>query len=193
MDIDIDLPSSFEVGKVFDCATHASMLRNKELTKHVCGAYFQAIPTDPMTGFAAIPYDQANDIGYFKIDFLHSSAYDYFESRAEIELLLETEPKWDLLLIPSVVQILPQVSKHIQVLQKIRPRSIMELADVLALIRPGKYFLIDKYSDNKEHIRNNYLYKADDDKYTFKKAHALAYAQMIVLQLHLVDLGVISC
>jgi hypothetical protein len=193
LDIDIDLRSDFDVQKVFDNVIPASIFRNKELIKHVCGAYFQSIPTDPITGFAAIPYDVAGDIGFFKIDFLHSSAYDYFESREEIELLLEKEPQWELLQIPSVVQILPQVSKHLSILQKLKPRSILELADMLALIRPGKYFLIDKYLENKDYIRKKYLYVSDEDKYTFKKAHALAYAQMIVLQLHLIEMGVISC
>jgi hypothetical protein len=193
MDIDIDLKSDFDPRQVFDCVTPASMFRNGELSKHICGVYFQDIPTDPITELAAIPYETAEELGYFKIDFLHSSAYDYFQSREEILTLLDIDPKWELLQMPSVVNVLPQISKHISVLQKLKPRSILELADVLALIRPGKSFLMDKYLTNKDYIRSKYLYEATNDQYAFKKAHAIAYAQMIVLHLHLIDMGIISC
>jgi hypothetical protein len=155
--------------------------------------YFQNIPTDPISDLSAIPYETAEDLGYFKIDFLHSSAYDYFKSRDEVTTLLKIDPKWELLQMPSVVQVLPQISKHLNVLTKLKPKSILELADVLALIRPGKHFLIDKYLTNKDYIRSKYLYEASNDQYAFKKAHAIAYAQMIVLHMHLIDMGIISC
>ena len=157
------------------------------------GVYFQNIPKNPLMNISAIPYDVAEQLGYFKIDFLHSSAYDYFKSRDEILTLLKIDPKWNLLQIPSVVASLPQIGKHIEILQKIKPNSILELADVLALIRPGKHFLIEKYVTNKEYIRSKYLYNSNSDQYAFKKSHAIAYAQMIVLHLHLIDFGLIKC
>jgi hypothetical protein len=191
MDIDIDMKSSFDAGSVFDDIVPASMVQNKQLKKHPCGVYFQNVPKETLTGLSAIPYDKAEAYGFFKIDFLHNSVYDFFESRSEIEELLKIDPDWNLLQIPSVVEKLPQIAKHISVLQKTKPRSILELADVLALIRPGKSFLIEKYNNNKDYIRKNYLYKSDTENYSFKKAHAIAYAQMIVLCLHLVGAGVI--
>lgn len=49
----------------------ASRVEKDDLKKHVVGVYFQSIPTDPLTGLASIPYDVAEQRGYFKLDFLN--------------------------------------------------------------------------------------------------------------------------
>ena len=189
MDIDIDVRGDFEPLKIFPDAVKASRVLDGKLLAHPCGVYFQDVPVDPITKLAAPPYDVAEALGCFKIDFLHLSVYDYFSSKAEILALINEEPDWNLLQIPSVVQQLFQLSKHHDVLQKIRPRSVLQLADCLALIRPGKLHLMEEYQSNPGYVRHE-LYRKEEGAYGFKKAHAVAYALAIVLQLHLIKAGV---
>jgi len=160
------------------------------LAPHPCGVYFQDVATDPITGLSAIPYEQAEELGCFKIDFLHVHVYDHFTSRAEIKELLKHEPDWGLLEIPSVVAQLFQVSKHHELLNQIKPKSIIELSDCLALIRPQKRFLLKYYLSNRVKARID-LYKQEPGSgYAFKKGHAISYAMVIVLQLHLIKFGI---
>lgn len=194
MDIDIDVPSSFPIDRLFPNAVKASIYKDDKLTPHPCGVYFQELAKDPITGLAAIPYDLAEQTGAFKIDFLHLHVYDYFSSRAEITELINHDPDWSLLEIPSVVNQLFQVSKHGDLLAQVKPRSILELADCLTLIRPQKRFLLKYYLQDREKTRREHLYKHEDGEvgYGFKKAHAIAYAMVIVLQLHLIKGGVLT-
>lgn len=186
-DIDIDLQTSFNPKELFPWA-RASLVKDGDLRPHPCGVHPQAIPEDPITQLSAIPYDKAEEIGYAKIDFLHLSVYDHFEKREHIEQLLEVEPDWGLLTIPDEQKKLFQLSKHGDILSAVKPRSIEELADVLALIRPGKKQLVKLYKTQREATRR-ILYAKDENGYSFKKSHAIAYAQVIVLQLHLIGTG----
>lgn len=148
------------------------------------------MPVDPLTQLAAPPYDVAEALGCFKVDFLHLGVYDSFQSKDEVRALLEVEPDWNLLQVPSVVQDLFQLAKHYDVLAQVKPRSVLQLADCLALIRPGKKHLLKDYLDNPGYVRHELYRKVEGDAYGFKKAHALAYALIVVLQLHLVKAGV---
>lgn len=187
MDVDIDLPSSFDSVEYFDW-TKASLVKDEEMRKHPVGVYPQNIPIDPVSKLSAIPYKDAEEIGYFKIDFLHNYVYDKFESREEIETLLEIDPPWELLKSPSTVKQLFQLGKHFDTVRKMQPQSVEDLADVLAIIRPGKSWLVPKYLQDKSFVRNR-LYSPDENGYSFKKAHAVAYALVVVLQLHLISMG----
>ena len=97
MDIDIDFPTAFDPRTVMKQAIPASMVRNGELVKHNCGHYFQAIPVDAPTNIAAIPYDQAAELGYFKIDFLHLSCLDVVKDKTELRELSKKAP--DLMMV----------------------------------------------------------------------------------------------
>lgn len=189
-DIDIDTPSSFDPIAIFDQWTKASRVKDAHLLAHPCGVHPQAIAKDPVTSLSAVPFNEAEELGYFKIDFLHLYIYDHFKNRMEIEELLKIEPNWTLLKSPSVVKQLFQLSKHYETIKTVSPKSVEEVADTLALIRPGKRFLLNKYLEDKATARK-YLYaKLEGEQYSFKKAHAIAYALVIALQLHLIDSGV---
>jgi len=188
-DIDIDTDPSFDPTQFFPWA-RASLVKNDELAEHNCGVHPQRIAVDPVTGYAAIPYKEAEALGYAKIDFLHLNVYDNFTSRKEIEELLEIEPDWGILTIPAEQGKLFQLSKHGDILTAVKPKSIEELADVLALIRPGKRQYVNLYKSQKEATRR-ILYAKDEKGYSFKKSHAIAYAMVIVLQLHLISTGVL--
>jgi DNA polymerase III alpha subunit len=191
LDIDIDLKTTFDPIKTIPGATRASMVRNGKLVSHQCGVYFSNIPKDPITGVAAIPYEDAEAIGYLKIDFLHLHLLDHFESREEIKTLLTMDPNWELLRSPKVVASIFQLGKQWEVVDAVRPRSVSELADTLALTKPAKRFLLELYHRDRAAARRE-LYKKDDDSYAYKKAHAYAYALNIVLQLHLIELGALD-
>lgn len=185
MDVDIDLKVDFDPLKYFSEAIRASMVKNGELIKHPAGAYFQPIPVDSVTGLAAIPYDRAEDLGFFKIDFLHLSTLDFFENKQQIRTLLKKEPDWLLLQSPSAVAKLFQIHRHYNLLAEVKPQSVQALADCIALIRPGKRHLVKPYIKNPDLVRQE-LYRKPEEGYYFKKSHAIAYSLTIVLQLHLV-------
>jgi DNA polymerase III alpha subunit len=191
MDIDLDVKTTFNPTQVFDHIVKASIYKAEKLTPHPCGVYFQDIAQDPFTKLSAVPYELAEALGYFKIDFLHLRVYDFFSSREEIKELIKHDPDWSLLTIPSVVKSLFQLSKHADLLAQVKPRSILELADCLALIRPQKRYILKNYLTNPEKYRHE-LYKSEpgSDGYGFKKAHACAYSLVIVLQLHLIKAGI---
>jgi DNA polymerase III alpha subunit len=72
--------------------------------------------------------------------------------------------------------------------KSIKPKSVVEVADCMALIRPGKRPLLGLYHKSRDQARRA-LYAKDDSGYSFKKSHAMAYAYIVVLQLHLIDQG----
>jgi hypothetical protein len=192
MDIDIDFKSGFDPNKIFKEAVRASMVNKKnELVKHPCGQYFQKMATDEVTGLAAIPYEEAEVLGYFKIDFLHFSALDPINNKSEIRRLINKEPNWDLLLSEENVLKLTHIKKHFALLNMINPQSVDDLADVLALIRPSKRYLITQYINNSQEKRRQMrviLYsKPPSGEIWFKRSHAISYALTIVLQMHLLE------
>lgn len=184
MDIDIDVKSDFDLNGLFPTAVRGSMVNGDKISPHNCGVYFQNIPVDHITGLAAIPYKEAENIGYLKIDFIHLTLLNEFSSKQEMDELLEMEPDWDMLLDRNIVETLFQVSKHYFLLKKIKPRSVQELSDVLALIRPAKSHLVNEYLEDRKTTREKLYIKEHDDKFLFKKSHAVAYALTIVLQLN---------
>lgn len=188
MDIDIDVPSKFDVIKTFSGKlTRASRVENETLYKHNVGVYFQNIPTDPVTGLAAIPYNDSEEYGFFKMDIIANSALDLFESKDWMNKYIEIDPDWNLLLERENVEKLFHLSKQFEVVYAIKPKSILEIADILALIRRNKIKLLDKYLSNKKAIRKElYMHREGSD---MRKSHALAYALIIVLQLHLIAMG----
>lgn len=188
MDVDIDTAPDFKPSKIFPTWPRAMILKDGKMSAHPCGVYPQKMAVDPVTGFAAIPYDQAEDLGYLKVDFLHLSVYKHFNSRAEIDDLLKKEPDWSLLQLPSAQEKIFQLGKHGALLSDLKPRSIMELADIMALIRPGKKGFIGLYKKEREMARR-VLFAKDESGYSFKKSHALAYSYVVHLQLHLIEQG----
>ena len=188
MDIDIDCSPAFNSTTIFPQWVRAAVLRDGKLTPHPCGVYPQQMAVDPATKLAAIPYEAAEDLGYLKVDFLHLNVYQHFSSRAEIEELLQKEPDWTLLQVPSAQKKIFQLAKHGDLLSDLKPKSVEELADVMALIRPAKKGLLGLYKKSREDCRRA-LYAKDESGYSFKKSHALAYSLVVLLQLHLIEQG----
>lgn len=180
MDIDIDFRDRDEI---LSHIRHvpAIVVNGDKLTKHVCGVYIQDMPTDER-GWATIPYRQAEEQGWFKIDFLNNSTYSGVKSEEHLNDLLSRKVNWDLLLDERITAHLPQVSGHHDLLVKMRPSSIPELAMTLALIRPGKRHLIGK---NWDEIEDVIWDQTEDGGFTYKKSHAIAFAMSIVVAMAL--------
>lgn len=188
MDIDIDVADNKKARSVLRC-TRASIVENDELKPHLVGLYFQKIPVDSITGLAAIPYETAEELDFLKVDILNLSFLEHFNSKHEIRKLLKRQPKWNLLVQDDVIPKLFHLSNHGDTLKRVKPTTIEELADVLALIRPNKKALISKYISNRVATRKE-LYKKEVNS-DLRKSHAIPYAQIIVLQLHLIEAGII--
>ena len=187
MDIDIDLQPKVDPTKLFRNIISGSRVEEGDLKKHNVGYYFQDIPVDSVTGFAAIPHDKTEDMGYMKIDLLSITLLEHFKSKQEMRDLLKKEPDWTLFHDEAVVKTLFQLGNHFKVVSRVRPTSIQEVADAFALTKPNKRGLLNKYLKNPKKIRVElYTKRAPED---MRMSHAIPYAQLIVLQLHLIKQG----
>ena len=157
-DIDIDVIDRDNVLTHFRHIT-ASIKKKNEYTKHNSGVYLQPIPYDPVSGLASIEYKEAEERGYFKLDFLNNSLYEGVKNEKHLDELIAKEPIWDLLQHADVVKNLAHVHNHLDVLKVMKPQSIEELAEVLAVIRPAKRHLLN---ESKEKISNEVWKKPED-------------------------------
>tara|TARA_B110000503_G_C7073642_1_gene381936 strand:- start:139 stop:726 length:588 start_codon:yes stop_codon:yes gene_type:complete len=183
-DIDIDFADR---QLALDKLLHVVASRNDNGTfkKHNTGVYCHSIPHNPLTSLSTIEYQAAEDRGYFKIDFLNVSAYNGIQSEEQLVQLLAIEPLWDLLEDPAVCNQMFHINGYHNMIAKLKPRSIEELAMVLALLRPGKKHLIPVCEEKGFQAIENDIWVKTEDAYFFKKAHAVAYAHVIVVQLNL--------
>lgn len=161
----------------------ASIEENGTFKKHNTGVYCTSVPYNPLTGLSTIDYKQAEERGYFKIDFLNVSIYKGVRDEAHLKSLMETEPLWDLLEQDDFVNLLFHVNGHGSILREMKPTSIEQLGAVLAMIRPAKRYLIGK---DWTTVMTEIWTKPEGDEYFFKKAHAIAYAAAIVVQMNLI-------
>jgi hypothetical protein len=181
-DIDIDFLDRDQALNLFK-HIKASRMDDNELVKHNTGVYLHDVPMNAVAGVCAVPYDSAEDRGYFKIDFLNVGIYKGVKDEAHLIQLMETEPLWDLLLDDEFTQNLFHVNGHGSILRQSKPESIEQLAAVLAMIRPAKRYLIGK---DWTTIMTEVWTKPENDDYFFKKSHATAYAVAIVVQINLI-------
>jgi hypothetical protein len=177
-DIDIDF---FDRTKSLDVIQHITAANGNK--KHNTGIYIQNIPHNPLTGLSTIDYKEAENRGYFKVDFLNVSVYNGVRDRAHLQELMDTEPLWDLLQDEEFVNLLFHINGHSSILKQMMPRSVEQLAAVLAVIRPAKRHLLGK---DWTTVMNEVWIKPEKDEYYFKKAHAVAYAMAIVVQMNLI-------
>jgi hypothetical protein len=185
-DIDIDFLDRDQALKLFK-HTVASRDDNGKLVKHNTGVYLHEVPVDAVTNLCAVPYDQAEKRGYFKIDFLNVGIYKGVRDEDHLKQLMETEPLWDLLLQDEFNNLLFHVNGHGSILREMQPISIEQLAAVLAMIRPAKRYLIGK---DWTTVMTEVWTKPENGDYYFKKSHATAYAVAIVVQMNLICEGI---
>lgn len=181
-DIDIDFANREHALEKIEHIT-ASIRDNDTFKKHNTGIYCTSVPYNPFTGQSTLDYKEAEERGYFKIDILNVSVYKDVRDEEHLIELMNTEPLWDLLLQDEFVNLLFHLNGHGAVLRKTCPTSVEQLAAVLAMIRPAKRHLIGQ---DWTTIMNEVWIKPTTDEYYFKKAHAVAYAVAIVVQMNLI-------
>ena len=178
-DIDIDLKNREDVLSKLQHIS-ASIITNT-VKKHNTGVYFHDVPHDPTTGLSTINYKEAEKLGYFKIDLLNVNIYEHVKNEAHLNTLLKRVPDWSLLLHKEIVQQLFHIHDHYDIITQMQPRSIDQLAMVLAIIRPAKRNLLGQQWLT---IEKQVWLKPNDNSYYFKKSHAISYAYAIIVQLN---------
>jgi DNA polymerase III alpha subunit len=181
-DVDIDFADRSKALALFKHVT-ASRAEKDSLVKHNTGVYFHPVPVIAEQNISAVPYEQAEEQGYFKIDFLNVGIYKGIRNEDHLISLMEKEPLWDLLEDDSFTDLLFHVNGHGSLLRQMKPSSIEKLAMCLALIRPAKRHLAGKIWNE---IGQEIWTKPQNNEYYFKKSHALAYAVAIVVQMNLI-------
>ncbi len=182
-DVDIDFADREQVLKLLDHVPAMQRMPNGNRQKHKTGVYFHPVPTNPFTGWCDLDYQQAEELGFFKVDLLNVSLYQGVNSKEHLDQLANQEPLWDLLLQDDFSNLLFHLNGHGDVLKKTCPTSVEQLAAVLAMIRPAKRYLIGK---SWNMILQEVWTKPENGEYYFKKAHAIAYAVAIVAQMNLI-------
>jgi len=181
-DIDIDFSDRTKALDLFKHVT-ASINDQGTLKKHNTGIYCTSIPYNPITGLSTLDYKEAENRGYFKIDFLNVNIYKDVKNEDHLTKLMETEPVWDLLEQDEFSNLLFHVNGHGDILRAMKPRNLEQLAAVLAMIRPAKKYLIGK---DWTIVMQEVWTRPENNDYYFKKAHAIAYAQAVVVQMNLI-------
>lgn len=151
--------------------------------RHNTGVYFQPVPKDPETNLSRIAYKEAEELGYFKIDFLNVSLYADIRDEEHLKKLIDEEPRWELLDDEVFTSQLFHIGSYHTLVKKLQPRSVEQLAAILAIIRPAKRYL---ENESWNTILKEVWSPPTNGAYYFKKAHSFAYALAIVVQINLI-------
>lgn len=160
----------------------ASMRNVTPIRKHNTGIHVTEIPYDAINDMANIDYTEAENRGYIKLDFLNVHVYEKVKDEKHL-IQLMAEPDWNLLKDAAFVEQLIHLGNQYNNLQKMPEPvdSIPRLAMFLAVIRPAKKHLIGKRWNEVAKT----VWDKTDDGYSFKRSHACAYAQLVVVHMNL--------
>lgn len=183
MDIDIDFSDREHALKLIKHVP-ASINRRDVWVKHNTGVFVTDIPSDPVTGLATVDYQQAEELGYVKLDFLNVHVYNSIKDEAHLIKLMTTEPMWNMLNYREFVEQIIHINNHYDIMQQMPEpvNSIPRMAMFLAIIRPAKRHLIGK---TWREVAQDIWTKPTDGSYYFKKSHSLSYAQLVVVHMNL--------
>ncbi len=183
-DIDIDLADRRRVLDLIDhvpaCQAVAGQIR-----LHNSGVYVTDIPRDPVHGCAAIDYLEAEQRGYFKIDFLNMSVYEKVRDQDHLHELMQQEPNWCRLWEDPVwAEQLVHIGSYSDLLASMRPDSVTRMAAFISVIRPGKAHL------QRRPWPEVFASVWDGDNrrgFVFKKSHAISYAVLVKTHMNLLS------
>ena len=183
-DIDLDLADRDQLLQLIR-AIPARQPHQGQVRKHNSGVYVTDIPYDPVNNCSAIDYEQAEQLGYFKIDLLNMSVYQLIKSPEHYKQMLDQEPNWSRLWTDSEwAKQLVHVGNYTTLLEAMRPDSIPRMAAFISIIRPGKAHLQNRpWAEVFESV-----WDGDDSKgFVFKHAHAIGYAALVSLHMNLIN------
>lgn len=181
-DIDIDLANRDHLLNIIE-HTAAAIRNNGDIRRHNTGIYITDIPYDAGKNMASIDYDDAESRGYVKLDMLNVNLYNSIKDEEHLVKMMG-EPNWDLLNERTFVEQIIHINKHFATMKKMPEpiNSIPRMAMFLAVIRPGKRHLIGKtWKEVAETI-----WGVSEDGFVFKKAHAIAYSHLVVVNMNLI-------
>ena len=183
-DIDIDFADRSQLLELIR-HTPARQIVQGQVRRHNSGVYVTDIPWDPVNRCASIDYEEAEQLGYFKIDFLNMSVYQLITSPEHYTTAVITEPEWSRLWQdPDWAKQLAHVGNYTDLLQEMRPDSIPRMAAFISIIRPGKAHLQRQPWD----AVFDSVWDGDESRgYTFKKSHAISYAALVALHMNLLS------
>jgi hypothetical protein len=182
-DIDIDFADRTQLLELIQ-HTPARQLHQGQVRRHNSGVYVTDIPLDPVNRCAAIDYEAAEQLGYFKIDLLNMSVYQLIASPEHYATVTAQEPAWNRLWQDSEwAKQLAHVGNYTDLLTEMQPDSIPRMAAFISIIRPGKAHLKRQpWSTVFETV-----WDGDESRgYTFKKSHAVSYAALVALHMNLI-------
>ena len=183
-DIDIDFADRETVLKLIQHIP-ARQSVNGQVRKHNSGVYVTDIPYDPVNQCAAIDYEEAEQRGYFKIDFLNMSVYQLVKSPEHYDQMINTTPPWTRLWTDELwASQLVHVGNYTDLLKSMQPDSIPRMAAFISIIRPGKAYLQNKDWNT---VFTEVWDGNDSRGYTFKKSHAISYAVLVALHMNLLN------
>ena len=181
-DIDIDLADRDQLLNLIQ-AIPARQFHQGQVRKHNSGVYVTDIPYDPVNYCASIDYEQAEQLGYFKIDLLNMSVYQLIKSPEHYQQMLDQPPSWSQLWTNvEWAKQLVHVGNYTDILQTMKPDSIPRMAAFISIIRPGKAHLQNKpWAEVFASV-----WDGDDSRgFVFKHAHAIGYAGLVALHMNL--------
>jgi hypothetical protein len=183
-DIDIDLADRDQLLKLIS-STPARQVHQNQVRRHNSGIYATDIPQDPVHGCAAIDYETAEQLGYFKIDLLNMSVYQLIQSPAHYEEMLTTPPPWSRLWTDTAwAKQLVHIGNYTELLKDMQPDTIPRMAAFISIIRPGKAHLQNQpWATVFESV-----WDGDSSRgFVFKKSHAVSYAALVALHMNLLN------
>jgi hypothetical protein len=191
-DVDLDLADRDKALALFPTFRLASQFDHKQetLVPHNTGLYAQNIPVDPLNQLSVFPYELAEDFQYYKIDFITNKVYALIENEAELEELVVAPVNWkwftDNRFFTSKDQDLQLTHLHdyYNICKQYPPKSVEDVAILIAMIRPRKKYLIgETWEDIKEKIWEKL---PNETGYFFKKSHAFAFGLLVIVHAHLI-------
>jgi len=181
-DIDLDFGDRIDIIDIIKC-TPAQIEVKGEKRKHNSGVYIQAIPVDPIIDTASLSYKDADDRGYFKLDFLNVSIYKHIRDYEHYDELLALEPPWHRLAEKEFVEQIIHIGNYHDMLSEMLPDSIPRMGMFISAIRPAKRYLLGKPWNI---IAESIWTKPKNNQYYFKQAHAISYAMLVALHMNIV-------
>jgi hypothetical protein len=183
-DIDIDLADRDQLLALIQ-ATPARQTHQGQVRRHNSGIYVTDIPYDPVNGCAAVDYETAEQLGYFKIDLLNMTVYKLIRDQAHYDQMLEIEPPWPRLWTdPDWARQLAHIGNYTELLETMRPDSIPRMAAFISIIRPGKAHLQGRPWDQVFAS----VWDGDASQgFVFKQSHAISYAALVALHMNLLS------
>lgn len=183
-DIDLDLADRDQLLQLIR-ATPARQMHQGQVRRHNSGVYVTDIPYDPVNKCAAIDYEQAEELGYFKIDLLNMSVYELIKSPEHYNEMLNQEPPWSRLWAdPEWASKLVHIGNYTDLLQSMKPDSIPRMAAFISIIRPGKAHLQNKpWAEVFETVWDG----VDSRGFVFKHSHSISYAALVALHMNLLN------